>query len=161
MAGLAEPLVFQVQNHPNQVAYFQPLVGGPRAAYMRFEMDYWGNCLFEAVKQTADVGRAASAPVTISGRRERELRLNAARVHGVVVSGRNDRLISLKWYSLRGTRRELRAFSRRSDILWSVTMSDGAALCAVTQGPQFQRLRDRLAQRGALSALSVHGETTP
>ena len=91
MAGLAEPLVFQVQNHPNQVAYLQPLVGGPRAAYMRFEMDYWGNCLFEAVKQTADVARAASAPVTISGRREHQLRLNAARVHDVVISGRNDR----------------------------------------------------------------------
>ncbi len=161
MAGLAEPLVFQVQNHPNQVAYFQPLVGGPRAAYMRFEMDYWGNCLFEAVKQTADVGRAASAPVTISGRRERELRLNAARVHGVVVSGRNDSAHELEVVLLRGTRKELKAFLRRSDILWHVTMSDGAALCTVTQGPQFQRLRDRLEQRGALSALSAHGATTP
>ena len=69
----------------------------------------------------------------------------------------------MSWKSvlLRGTRRELRAFSRRSDILWYVTMSDGAALCAVTQGPQFQRLRDRLEQQGALSALSVHTETTP
>jgi len=161
MAGLAEPLVFQVQNHPNQVAYFQPLVGGPRAAYMRFEMDYWGNCLYEAVKQTADVARAASAPITISGRREHQLRLNAARVHDVVISGSNDRSHELEVVLLRGTRRELRAFSRRSDILWYVTMSDGAALCAVTQGPQFQRLRDRLAQRDALSALSIHRETTP
>ena len=162
MAGLAEPLVFQVQNHPNQVAYFQPLVGGPRAAYMRFEMDYWGNCLFEAVKQTADVARRGE-------RARHNLRTSRAPVEAerrtlyTTSSSRaaTTALMSWKSYSFEARGDELRAFSRRSDILWYVTMSDGAALCAVTQGPQFQRLRDRLEQQGALSALSVHTETTP
>src|SRR5207247_11167048 len=46
--GIAEPVIFQIRNHPNQNVYFTPLMGGPRAAYGRFELDYWGNCVLEA-----------------------------------------------------------------------------------------------------------------
>src|SRR5262249_54367797 len=48
--GIAEPIVFQWRNHPNQAVYFQPLVGGPSAMVGRFDLDYWGNCLFEAMR---------------------------------------------------------------------------------------------------------------
>ena len=34
VVGVAEPLIFQVRNHPNQNVYFSPLMGGPRAARM-------------------------------------------------------------------------------------------------------------------------------
>ncbi len=45
VAGLVEPLGFQWRNHPNQVAYVQPLAGGPAAAFGRYDLDYWGNCM--------------------------------------------------------------------------------------------------------------------
>ena len=89
--GLAEPLVFQVRNHPNQAVYFQPMVGGPAAVATRFELDYWGNCLFQAMREVGEVGRATGMPVSISGRQERLLRLNAPRVPAVAVTRRNRR----------------------------------------------------------------------
>jgi hypothetical protein len=39
---MAEPLVFQARNHPNQIVYFSPLMGGPKSAFARYDMDYWG-----------------------------------------------------------------------------------------------------------------------
>lgn len=37
--------------HPNEYVYFNSLVGGTRGAEGRFELDYWGNSVLEAVKQ--------------------------------------------------------------------------------------------------------------
>jgi hypothetical protein len=48
--GLADPLRFQIANHPNQIAYFNPLVGGLPGAFGRYDVDYWGN----SIKQGLD-----------------------------------------------------------------------------------------------------------
>jgi hypothetical protein len=146
--GLAEPLVFQVRNHPNQAVYFQPFVGGPSAAYARFELDYWGNCLLQAMREVGDVGEAAGMPISVSGRQDRLLLLNAPRVHAVAVVPPNRGAHALEIYLLRGQRPYLRAFSMRDDILWQIRTADGAPLCAVTKGPQFDRLRAELDARG-------------
>src|SRR5262249_34827228 len=53
-AGVMEPAVFQWRNHPNQTAYIQPLAGGPRAAYANYDLDYWGNCLLQAMRSVND-----------------------------------------------------------------------------------------------------------
>ena len=37
--GLAEPVVFQIRNHPNQTVYFSPLAGGPKGAFGRYDME--------------------------------------------------------------------------------------------------------------------------
>ena len=47
-AGVASMLVFDVRFHPNQGVYFNALVGGPRGAFARYDMDYWGNCVLQA-----------------------------------------------------------------------------------------------------------------
>lgn len=146
--GLAEPLLFQLRNHPHQVGYFQPLVGGPRAAYTRFELDYWGNCLFPAMRDVSEVARAAGMPITISGRQDRLLLLNAPRVPAVAVTAPSRRVHGLELFLLRGQRADLRAFSQRDDILWQVRTADGAPLCAVVKGPAFRQLQADLAARG-------------
>ena len=146
--GLAEPLVFQLRNHPNQVVYFQPMVGGPAAVATRFELDYWGNCLYQAMREVGEVGRAVGMPVTISGRQDRQLLLNAPRVPAVSVSRPQRGLHEVEIHLLRGKRADLRAFSTRQDVLWRVTTHDGAALCAVVRGPQFERLSAAMAGRG-------------
>jgi hypothetical protein len=64
--GCVEPLVFQVRNHPNQTVYFSPVMGGPRAAFGRYEMDYWGNCVLEAVRWSATQAEQAKMPVVIT-----------------------------------------------------------------------------------------------
>ncbi len=39
---LSEPVLFIVNNHPLQGLYFSPLIGGTKAAFKNYEMDYWG-----------------------------------------------------------------------------------------------------------------------
>ena len=146
--GLAEPVMFQVRNHPNQGVYFQPLVGGPAAVATRFELDYWGNCLFQAMREVGEVGRAVGMPVSISGRQDRLLLLNAPRVPAVAVTRPDRGLHEIDIYLLRGKRADLRAFSRRDDVLWRVTTHDGAPLCAVVRGPQYERLATSLSRHG-------------
>lgn len=39
---IAEPILFQIKNNPNQALYFSPLVGGIKEAFGNYEIDYWG-----------------------------------------------------------------------------------------------------------------------
>ena len=39
---MLEPLLFMVRNHPHEVMYFSPLIGGVKGAFKNYEMDYWG-----------------------------------------------------------------------------------------------------------------------
>lgn len=53
--ALAAFMVLQVGTvialHPNQYVYFNQLVGGPRGAQGRYELDYWGTSLAEATRR--------------------------------------------------------------------------------------------------------------
>lgn len=146
--GLIEPIRYQVLNHPHQAVYFQPLAGGPQAAFSRFELDYWGNCLYPAMRDAAHLARATAAPVTISGRQDRQLLLNAPRVPEVAVVPPRLARHELEINMMRGRRAHLRAYTQRDDVVWWVTTSDGAKLCAVLRGPEFGRLERRLEARG-------------
>jgi len=42
---LLEPALWMVRCHPHEYIYFNPLVGGLKGAYGRYETDYWGNSL--------------------------------------------------------------------------------------------------------------------
>ena len=49
-AGLWDPLRFEIANHPFQMTYFNPLVGGVRGAFGRFDIDYWANTYGAAIR---------------------------------------------------------------------------------------------------------------
>jgi hypothetical protein len=148
LLGFAEPIAYQIRNHPHHAVYFQPLAGGPQGAFSRFELDYWGNCLYPAMKDAAALARATGAPVTISGRQDRQLLLNAPRVPEVAVVPARLSRHELEINMMRGRRADLRAYTQRDDVLWWVTTRDGAKLCAVVRGPEFGRLEGRLEARG-------------
>ncbi|HEY2980575.1 MAG TPA: hypothetical protein VGJ22_05305, partial [Anaerolineales bacterium] len=85
IAGLLEPLVFQLRNHPNQIVYFNQFVGGPRGAFGRFELDYWGNSLLQAVEWTASAARHSSRVLNISaGTPDNVVKLDAHRYSAAV-----------------------------------------------------------------------------
>lgn len=42
---LLEPVSWMFRFHPHEYVYFNPLVGGLKGAYGRYETDYWGNSL--------------------------------------------------------------------------------------------------------------------
>jgi hypothetical protein len=66
--GLADPLRFHWVNHPNQTTYFNSLVGGLPGAFGRFDVDYWGNSIRQALQWTMANGAvAAGRPITITG----------------------------------------------------------------------------------------------
>ena len=63
---IAEPFVFQIRNHPNQAVYFTPAVGGPRGAFGRYDLDYWGNCILEATEWAASQAARAGMPLGVA-----------------------------------------------------------------------------------------------
>ena len=65
--GCVEPIAFMVRNHPHEIVYFNPLAGGPRRALLRFDLDYWGNCLVEAGRWCDDLARRAGVPLAVAG----------------------------------------------------------------------------------------------
>jgi hypothetical protein len=132
VAGLAEPAWFQWRNHPHQIAYIQPLAGGPSSAMGRYELDYWGNCLLAGVRQVH--AEAAGRPVTLAGWPTHLVQADATRLDGLRVvepaTPAYDRLLVLA----RGTREEILALDRRPDLIHRITTADGALLCAVLPG---------------------------
>ena len=139
--GLLEPVVFHVRNHPNQVVYFNRLLGGPERAVQRFELDYWGNCYLQAMRQAAAIGRQAGVPVTVSGDRWHQMILNAARVPEVSVTAPHRARHHLDVELMRGSKRHLVALmSRQGDAVFTIATADGAPLCIAFPGPRYAEL---------------------
>jgi 4-amino-4-deoxy-L-arabinose transferase-like glycosyltransferase len=142
--GLLEPVVFQARNHPNQVVYFNHLIGGPSAALQRFELDYWGNCQLQAMRQAAALARQAGVPVTLSGPRWHQLLLNAPRVPEVAVTAPQRRQHHLEVFPIRGRKRDVVEWTSRTDTVYTVATADGTPLCIAVQGPRYAELAQRL-----------------
>jgi 4-amino-4-deoxy-L-arabinose transferase-like glycosyltransferase len=141
--GLLEPVVYQVRNHPNQVVYFNPLLGGPAYALQRFELDYWGNCYLQAMRQAASLARDAHVPVTLSGNQWRQMLLNAPRVPEVFVTGRHRGRHHLELVLMRGRKRDIVRLMSRTDTVFAVTTADGTPLCLAVPGPRYAELPQR------------------
>ncbi|MBI3502482.1 MAG: glycosyltransferase family 39 protein [Bacteroidetes bacterium] len=47
---LIEPIYFMVKNHPNENVYFSPLIGGVDGAFKKYETDFWGSSVRQAVE---------------------------------------------------------------------------------------------------------------
>jgi 4-amino-4-deoxy-L-arabinose transferase-like glycosyltransferase len=142
--GLFEPLVFQVRNHPNQVVYFNRLLGGPQGALQRFELDYWGNCYLQAMRQAAALAEQARVPVAISGERWYQMVLNAPRVPEVSVTPIHRGHHHLEIKLMRGRKRDVVRLMSLPDTVYRVTTADGTPLCVATRGPQYAELARRL-----------------
>jgi hypothetical protein len=144
VVGVAEPVVFGLRNHPNQIVYISPLAGGPARAEGRFELDYWGNCLWQAQREIAVMARAAGMPIVVSGHRWRLMGANAGRLPQLAVTRPEAARHHLEILLHRGTRAQIEALRARGDVLLSVDTADGARLCSVVPGPAYGQLAARL-----------------
>ena len=79
--GLVNILTFTVRAHPNESAYFNELVGGPKGAFSKYDMDYWGNCVLQAVGWSAKTAQLSGVPVVISGEPSQVIQLDTERFH--------------------------------------------------------------------------------
>jgi len=143
VAGLVNVLAFDVRFHPHQTVYFNELVGGPRGAFAKFDMDYWGNCVLEAVAWSANTARLSGRAVTISGNPWHLVQLNAGRFHELA--------FTFPWRPHyldvrlnRGSAEGVRDLANREDALYRVQTPDGVVLCVVLPGPAFAELQPYL-----------------
>ena len=143
-AGLVNVLAFHVRAHPNQTVYFNELVGGPRGAFAKFDMDYWGNCALEAVAWSAEAARLSGRSIVISGNPFHLAQLNAPRFHGLVFSPPNRGKHHLTVLLNRGSAQGVMELANREGALYRVQTPDGAVLCVVLPGPAFAELRPHL-----------------
>jgi len=143
--GIAEPIVFQIRNHPNQNVYFTPLMGGPRAAYGSFELDYWGNCVLQATQWADGEARRAGIPIGIAANAWEILAVDQPRFSSLWFRRREQNGYHLDVRLLKGKRQAVLDTNASPDVIHRVTMADGTPLCVVMPGPQYPELAGRLA----------------
>lgn len=132
--GITGALVVMIRFHPNQVTYFNALVGGPKGAFKQYDVDYWGNCMLQAVKWGAERARSSGVTVTIAGHPNHLVEQNAERYPEVIYVHDDLQMHQLNVTLARGPKHHLRQLAALP-ALHQVTTPDGALLCIVTAGP--------------------------
>ena len=152
--GLAEPALFQLRNHPNQSIYFNALAGGPRAAFGRYELDYWGNSVLQAVEWVEAAARVSGTHLLVSGRPHHVVRDDVRRFSTIEFIAEQDGDSHLDVLLLRGPRQDVLDLAQRTDILHAVTTADGTPLAIVVPGARYGEVAAalRLPPPGGLKA---------
>ena len=138
-AGLSSVMLFDVRFHPNQGVYFNSIIGGPKRAFARYDMDYWGNCILQGAEWAANVGRSFGTTVRISGDPPHLVRFNAARFPELEFTNESAGKHHMYIDMARGDITAFRKLVSRP-ALHRVTTPDGAVLCTVSAGPAFREL---------------------
>jgi hypothetical protein len=142
--GLLEPALFQWRNHPNQAVYFNVLAGGPRGAFGRYELDYWGNSLLQGAQWADQAARASGIRLVVSGAPHHVVRDDVRRFGSLEYAREDLAAHHLELLVLRGPRQDVLELARRTDILPAVTTADGAPLTVVVPGPRYAEVEDAL-----------------
>jgi hypothetical protein len=142
LLGCAEPLLYMVRSHPNQAVYFNAHVRGPRGAFRRFELDYWGNSLLQASAWTAGVAQRTGVRLKVSGWPYPLVHEDVLRFPSLIPTEPAAEAHHLEVRLLRDSREGLRRTMSRTDILHVVRTDDGAPLAVVLPGPEFEEIRD-------------------
>jgi hypothetical protein len=135
-AGIVSLGVFHARFHPNQGVYFNAIVGGPRGAFARYDMDYWGNCVLQAVEWTVDTARQARIPIAVSGTPDHLVQLDSERFSEVFFTYPSRNRHYFQVTLARGPVRAVRRMAR-APALHQIRTPDGAVLCTVTPGPAY------------------------
>ncbi len=142
--GLAEPAAFFLRNHPNEIVYFNALVGGPRGAFGRFDLDYWGNCVLQEVRWVDRLARSSGVPLVVSGQPPHVVQFDSGRFAALSFTGPEQGLHHVTIEPVWGPAPEVWRAVQRSDVLHWVGTSDGAVLCVTRTGPRFAEVAARL-----------------
>jgi len=142
--GLLEPALFQWRNHPNQAVYFNALAGGPRGAFGRYELDYWGNSLLQGAQWADRAARASGIRLVVSGAPHHVVRDDVRRFASLDYAREDLAAHHLALQVLRGPRQDVLDLARRTDILYAVTTADGTPLTVVVPGPRYPEVENAL-----------------
>jgi len=145
-AVVAEPVLFQIRNHPNQAAYFTPAIGGPQGAFGRYEMDYWGNCVLEATAWAAEQADRAGMPIGVTANAWEILAMDIARFRQLFFRRQHHPGYHLDIRLLKGSRQDILWTAAHPAVVHKVSTGDGTPLCVVFRGPEYPALERRLAE---------------
>jgi hypothetical protein len=132
--GIVSMLVFDIRFHPNQGVYFNSLVGGPRGAFKRYEMDYWGNCIFQAVEWVAGRARNMGTPLIVTGYPPHLVMLDAQRFPELNFNHKAEGNYHVYINTARGPVKAFRDIAGEPS-LHRISTPDGAVLCNIEPGP--------------------------
>jgi hypothetical protein len=132
--GIVSMLVFDIRFHPNQGVYFNSLVGGPRGAFKRYEMDYWGNCIFQAVEWVAGRARNMGTPLIVTGYPPHLVMLDAQRFPELNFNYKAEGNYHVYINTARGSVKAFRDIAGEPS-LHRIRTPDGAVLCNIEPGP--------------------------
>jgi hypothetical protein len=142
---IVEPFLFQVRNHPNQAAYFTPMVGGPRGAFGRYDLDYWGNCILEATEWAAAQADRAGMALGVASNAWEVLAMDAGRFNTLYFRQQRHTGWHLNLILLKGSPKNLAEVAADPAALYRVQMADGTPLCVVLPGPEYAQVQARIA----------------
>ena len=137
---LLQPLAFELRNHPNHVVYFNPLAGGVAGANQRYHLDYWGNCMGQAVGWIRQQARRRKARVRFSTNKMGDIaRLYAQQDSGLDYLDRGSGVRGGNYHVFltRGPHPAETVISASDQVLYTVKV-DGAPLCHVLRGSEGQ-----------------------
>ena len=146
---IAEPFLFQIRNHPNQAVYFTPMAGGPRGAFGRYDMDYWGNCVLEATEWAASQAERAGIPLGIASNAWEVLAMDAGRFNTLYFRQQRHTGWHLNVILLKGSPEHIAESAANPGALYSVRTADGTPLCVVLPGPEYPQVQGRLSSVAA------------
>jgi len=142
---IAEPLVFQIRNHPHQTAYFTPVIGGPRGAFGRYDMDYWGNCVLEATEWASDQAHRAGTPLGVASNAWEVAAMDVGRFSTLYFRQQRHSGWHLNIVLLKGSAENITEVAADPGALYHVRTADGTPLCVVLPGPDYPQVHARLA----------------
>lgn len=138
--GLAEPLIFQLRNHPNQIVYFNLFAGGPSGAFGRYDLDYWGASMLPAVKRSSEIATSASRDVLLSsGDPNDVVQADMSRFSNLIYAEKSAATSHLHIELLRGSPEQIAALLAAPTV-HVVRTADGAPLCVIQPGPRYREL---------------------
>ena len=142
---LAEPILFQIRNHPHQTAYFTPVIGGPRGAFARYDMDYWGNCILEATEWASDQAQRAGIPLGVASNAWEIAAMDVGRFSTLYFRQQRHSGWHLNILLLKGSAEHITQVAVDPTALHHVRTADGTPLCVVLPGPDYPQVQARLA----------------
>jgi 4-amino-4-deoxy-L-arabinose transferase-like glycosyltransferase len=150
--GVLEPALFQWRNHPNQAVYFNALAGGPRGAFGRYELDYWGNSVLQAARWADRAAKVSGIRLVVSGAPHHVVRDDVRRFGSLDYAREELGAHHLTVVVLRGPRQDVLDMASRADVVHAVTTADGAPLTVVIPGPRYAEVEGALQKASPLPA---------
>lgn len=132
VAGSYHSIYYMVRNHPNEVVYFNQIVGGVKGALYQYELDYWGNCLKQSAQWLHEKALEEGRQLLVAPGPPEHLGLHYLQTYDSLVQA--DMNAEYIFFYLRDNPEYLRKLVSSFRVVHQVT-AGGAPICLVWKMP--------------------------